>query len=94
MKGVGVLGFAYATSWLGFGGATVLILTSGVAAFYTASLLSGLQEPGQKTYMDIGKAVGARGWDVLFFQLVLFFSCNAVMILLGGEALDVSRSKY
>lgn len=66
----------------------MLILTSGVAAFYTASLLSGLQEPGQKTYMDIGKAAGSRGWDVLFFQVILFFSVNAVMILLGGESMN------
>ena len=87
LVGVGVLGYAYATSWLGFGGAAVLITTACISAYYTASLLSGLQEPDQKTYIDIGKAVGARGWHIIFFRLVLDFSANAIMILLGGEAL-------
>ena len=88
MVGTGVLGFPYAASWLGFGGAAVLIIAAASAAYYTALLLSSVQEPDQKTYMDIAKAVGLRrGWRLLCFQLCFFFPTSAVMILLGGQAM-------
>ncbi|KAL7448390.1 hypothetical protein ACHAWC_009402 [Mediolabrus comicus] len=89
MVGTGVLGFPYATSWLGFGGAAVLIIAAAASAYYTASLLSGVQEPGQKTYMDIATstAIGLGGRGLLCFQLCIFFPVSAVMILLGGQAL-------
>lgn len=73
---------------MGFGGFAVLVTAATLAAYYTASLLSGIQEPDQKSYMDIGTAVGYRGgWHLICFQLFMFFPTSAVMILLGGQAL-------
>jgi hypothetical protein len=57
------------------------------AAYYTALLLSSVQEPDQETYLDIAKALGYRGCGLLSFQLCFFFPTSAVMILLGGNAL-------
>ena len=73
---------------MGFGGAAVLITGAASAAYYTASLLSGLQEPDQKNYMDIGKALGGKGWHIISFQLFYFFPTSAVMVLLGGQAFE------
>jgi hypothetical protein len=89
MVGTGVLGFPYAASWLGFGGAAVLITAAASAAYYTAILLSGIQEPDQMTYMDLAKAAGYRGWHLVCFQMFWFFPTSAVMILLGGKSLKV-----
>ena len=73
---------------MGFGGAAVLITAAASAAYYTASLLTEVQEPAHKTYMDIGKALGGNGWQILSFQLFFFFPTSAVMVLLGGQALE------
>ena len=45
------------------------IVAAASAAYYTALLLSSVQEPGQETYMDIAKALGYRGGGLLSFQL-------------------------
>ena len=87
-QGTGVLDFPYAASWMGFAGAPVFIAGTASAAYYTALLLSDLQEPGHKTYMDIGKALGGRGWHMMSFQLFFFVPISAVMILIGGQALE------
>ncbi len=72
---------------MGFGGAAVLLIAAASGSYYTALLLSGVQEPDQKTYMDIAKAVGLNGgWLLTCIQLCWFFPISAVMILLGGQA--------
>jgi amino acid permease len=78
---------------LGFGGGAVLITAAASSAYYTATLLSGLQGPEQKTYLDIANSCleggrHHRDWLIIVFQLLVMFPTSCVMILLGGEAMQ------
>ena len=78
---------------MGFGGGAVLITAAASSAYYTATLLSGLQGPDQKTYLDIANRCLEGGrhhreWLIIVFQLLVMFPTSCVMILLGGEAMQ------
>jgi len=97
MLGTGILGFPYATQWLGWVGASVLIVGVTLSAYYTAILLSNLQEPGLRTYTDIAKSCSETElqchmkfvhMSIRPFQFFVFFPTSSVMILIGGQAMQ------
>jgi len=97
MLGTGILGFPYATQWLGWVGASILIVGVTLSAYYTATLLSSLQDPGLKTYTDIAKSCSNTELEchmkfvhmsIRPFQFFVFFPTSSVMILIGGQAMQ------
>eukprot|EP00529_Nitzschia_sp_RCC80_P024138 CAMPEP_0113446716 /NCGR_PEP_ID=MMETSP0014_2-20120614/3857_1 /TAXON_ID=2857 /ORGANISM="Nitzschia sp." /LENGTH=448 /DNA_ID=CAMNT_0000337831 /DNA_START=505 /DNA_END=1848 /DNA_ORIENTATION=+ /assembly_acc=CAM_ASM_000159 len=88
--GTGILGFPYATSYLGFAGGSMMIIFATLGCFYTAHLLTDLQKPDQGTYTEVADAIMGQGFSnygVRPFQLLNFFPTAAVMILVGGTAM-------
>jgi len=88
--GTGILGFPMAFSYLGFVGGTVTLVLITISSIYTAMLLIGVQEQGQKSYSDIADSImGTRfsnRW-VKPFQLLGFFPTTCVMLLIGGQSI-------
>ncbi len=94
--GTGILGFPYATASLGYAGSVLLITAITAASYYTAILLSHLQQPHHGTYAEIandvmGRPEFAKRW-IQPFQFLNFFPATAVMILVGGEAMATMDS--
>jgi len=90
MIGTGILGFPYATSYLGWYGASIFITCLSACCYYTAILLIDLQEKGQGTYSEVADnimGVGFSRFTVRPAQFLNFFPLTAIMILVGGQAL-------
>ena len=88
--GTGILGFPYATMYLGFAGGSMMIIFATVGCFYTAHLLTDLQKPDQGTYTEVADSIMGQGFSnygVRPFQLLNFFPTATVMILVGGTAM-------
>jgi len=89
--GTGILGFPYATAYLGFAGSAIFITVVTASAYYTAILLTNLQKPDQGTYSELANGcMGIEGWAnywVRPFQYLNFFPTVAVMILVGGQSM-------
>ena len=88
--GTGILGFPYATMYLGFAGGSMMIIFATLGCFYTAHLLADLQKPDQGTYTEVADAIMGQGFSnygVRPFQLLNFFPTAAVMILVGGTSM-------
>jgi len=89
--GTGILGFPYATSYLGWYGGTIFITAASAFCYYTATLLIGLQQVGQGTYSEVADAIMGKGYSrytVRPAQYLMFFPTVAIMILIGGQALS------
>jgi len=87
--GTGLLGFSYATSFLGWTGTTVFITGISAYCYYTARLLIDLQDHTQSTYSAVADAImgpGFSNYTVRPAQYVNFFLTTATMILIGGGA--------
>ena len=85
------MGFPYAAAHLGWTGAVITIVAISGYCYYTAILLAGLQENNQGTYSEVcGGIMGDKfsKWTIRPLQYMNFFPLNAVMILVGGMALD------
>ena len=61
--GTGVLGFSYATSFLGWTGTTVFITGISAYCYYTARLLIDLQDHTQSTYSAVADAIMGPGFS-------------------------------
>lgn len=61
--GTGLLGFSYATSYLGWTGTTVFITGISAYCYYTARLLIDLQQHNQSTYSAVADAIMGPGFS-------------------------------
>ena len=61
--GTGLLGFPYATSFLGWTGTTVFITAISAYCYYTARLLIDLQDHTQSTYSAVADAIMGPGFS-------------------------------
>jgi amino acid permease len=68
----------------------MMLLFITAASPYTAMLLIGVQEAGQRTYYDVADSTMGKGFSNIWgkpFQLLYFFPITCVMILIGGQAI-------
>ena len=61
--GTGLLGFSYATSYLGWTGTTLFITGISAYCYYTARLLIDLQQHNQSTYSAVADAIMGPGFS-------------------------------